>query len=177
MVPKSVNPVGSERIHTFYEMQCIKLKKDPGSGELIGELCSLIELDGYDQTKSQAGVPVSGYIHDALAELTKYLGEKNIVHTDAMGPWQTQRKMDTQKPDEEVFKKALVKFYTDCKKMKGTACDKKFNHLSTMHGLGVDAKYDALMNAGARDSMKSAISGAPAQEEPAQEEPTQETME
>lgn len=136
---KSVNPVGSERLHTFYEMQLIKLKRDSETGTLVGELTSLIELDGYDQTTDAKGKPVSPYIATALTELRKYLGQKGIVHTDAMGPWQTQAKLDTQKPDEICFEQAKLKFYSDCKLMKGTPYDKRFNHLSH-----VDAKYDEL---------------------------------
>ena len=62
-------------------------------------------------------------------------------------------------------------------KKSGNIATSATDEFDTNSGFGKAWEYDALMNAGARDSMKSAISGAPAQEEPAQEEPTQETME
>lgn len=143
MSQKSVNPVGSERLHTFYEMQLVKLKRDSETGTLVGELTSLIELDGYDQATDAKGNPVSPYIATALSELRRYLSEQGIVHTDAMGPWRTQAKLDTQKPDDKMFEQAKLKFYSDCKLMKGSPYDKLFNHLSH-----VDAKYDELMAKG-----------------------------
>merc|ERR1712032_483258 len=124
-------------------MQLVKLKRDGQTGVLVGELVSLIELDGYDQTADKKGKPVSPYIATALQELKKYLDEKGIAHTDAMGPWHTQAKLETQKPDEQRFDQAKLEFYSDCKLLKGSPYDQRFNHLSH-----VDVKYNELIAKG-----------------------------